>query len=157
MIVRAATDADDPALVAFMAALQAEEIAFEPNRMPPEEMAAPHVDWLLGWVESHEGSALIAEEDGTALGFAIWCVEEELGCYVLPENHRYTCITDLYVAPGSRRRGVARALVDEVTALARAAGVKRLEISTLARNSVARQFYETIFGRAYAVSYAKSI
>ncbi len=51
-------------------------------------------------------------------------------------------LNDLYVCTDHRRKGVGRALLDDMVARGRAAGVARLELATAADNAVAQQVYE---------------
>jgi ribosomal protein S18 acetylase RimI-like enzyme len=75
-----------------------------------------------------EHVALIAEEDGAAVGFLL----------ARPRSARVGYVSDLYVRPDHRRRGVARALLLE--------GLSRLDLEVVtldvdAANSDARAFY----------------
>ena len=51
-------------------------------------------------------------------------------------------LRDLYVVPGARRRGVARALVGAVRQAATAAGAIRLSVQTESGNTAALQLYQ---------------
>jgi GNAT superfamily N-acetyltransferase len=65
---------------------------------------------------------------------------------VLPASLRLGCswqLRDLYVVPGARRRGVARALVGAVRQAAIAAGAIRLSVQTEPSNIAALQLYRT--------------
>jgi GNAT superfamily N-acetyltransferase len=64
----------------------------------------------------------------------------------LPASLRLECswqLRDLYVVPGARRRGVARALVGAVRQAATAAGAIRLSVQTEPSNIAALQLYRT--------------
>ena len=64
----------------------------------------------------------------------------------LPASLRLGCswqLRDLYVVPGARRRGVARALVGAVRQAATAAGALRLSVQTEPSNIAALQLYRT--------------
>ena len=52
-------------------------------------------------------------------------------------------LRDLYVAPDHRRQGVARALVDDVVADARAAGAARISLQTEVGNDRALALYRS--------------
>jgi GNAT superfamily N-acetyltransferase len=52
-------------------------------------------------------------------------------------------LRDLYVVPGARRRGVARALVGAIRRAATAAGAIRLSVQTEPGNIAALQLYRT--------------
>jgi ribosomal protein S18 acetylase RimI-like enzyme len=75
--------------------------------------------------------ALLAEENGTAVGFAL----------ARRRGSRTARLTDLYVAPGERRRGVAEALMREVVAAYRDQGVEYLDLEVMASNTGARAVY----------------
>jgi GNAT superfamily N-acetyltransferase len=65
---------------------------------------------------------------------------------VVPASLRLGCswqLRDLYVVPGARRRGVARALVGAVRQAAIAAGAIRLSVQTEPGNLAALQLYRT--------------
>ena len=71
--------------------------------MPEEEHYRETWDEALPDVERYvaEDVALVAEEDGAAIGFAL----------AKPENARVGYLSDVYVRPDFRRRGVARELM----------------------------------------------
>jgi GNAT superfamily N-acetyltransferase len=65
---------------------------------------------------------------------------------VVPASLRLGCswqLRDLYVVPGARRGGVARALVGAVRQAATAAGAIRLSVQTESGNIAALQLYRT--------------
>lgn len=80
----------------------------------------------------------VADADGRVVGFATW-----LGTGDVTE------IDDLFVDPDWMRRGVGRALVRDLVALARRRGVRRVEVTG---NPHARAFYESVgFSRDHDV------
>jgi ribosomal protein S18 acetylase RimI-like enzyme len=90
-------------------------------------------DWddIAGDVERlllEGGVALLAEENGDAVGYALgW-----------PRNERVAYLGDLYVQPEFRRRGIGRALL-----VAAAEGLERefLVLTTETKNESARAYY----------------
>ena len=76
--------------------------------------------------------AVIAEEHGEVLGFA---------CGVM-EGRRTGDLTELYVRPNARRRGIARVLVREVVVALRERGVVSVTGGVGPENAAARRFYE---------------
>ncbi len=56
---------------------------------------------------------------------------------------RIWILNDLFVAPGERRRGIGRALLEVARDFAIATGAKRLVLSTAATNREARTLYES--------------
>jgi ribosomal protein S18 acetylase RimI-like enzyme len=78
------------------------------------------------------GSAVIAEEGGEVLGFACGVVQ----------GLRLGDLTELYVRPKARRRGIARELVRAVVAGLRERGVAFVTGGVGLDNAAARSFYE---------------
>lgn len=56
----------------------------------------------------------------------------------------YLVLYDLFVAPDARRRGLARALMEEATAFADEVGAFRLELQTARSNRAAQALYESL-------------
>ncbi|MGF1445131.1 MAG: GNAT family N-acetyltransferase [Pikeienuella sp.] len=143
--IRPATASDRPALERFMAALQEFERPIEPNRRPGAEMAALHMDFLLSRVAEHPAAGVrIAEDASGPLGFILWHVETEAGCYVLPENEVLGRITDLYIEARARGRGLGRRLIAAAEAHISAHGLTRMEIGAVAGNLDAIAAYEAL-------------
>jgi ribosomal protein S18 acetylase RimI-like enzyme len=87
-----------------------------------------HPEYLiLGPEGLAEGRTHVAEQDGSVVGFATWA--ETAGIIELE---------DLFVDPGSRRRGIATALVNRIAEVLRARGEERLEVTA---NPHALEFY----------------
>jgi ribosomal protein S18 acetylase RimI-like enzyme len=83
-----------------------------------------------------DGVALIAEQDGNAVGF-IFCV--------LGDRGRKTAhVTDIYVRPEARGQGIGRALLAEVVEPARGAGLDHVSLEVMLRNTEARHLYERL-------------
>jgi aminoglycoside 6'-N-acetyltransferase I len=99
-----------------------------------------HETWDEAWedvsVTVEEGVALVAEEDGRALGF-VFCVLGDRG-------RRTAHVTDIYVRPEARNRGIGRALLAELVEPARAAGLEHVSLEVLVRNTDARRLYERL-------------
>jgi GNAT superfamily N-acetyltransferase len=77
-----------------------------------------------------DGRTRVADADGRVIGFATW-----LGAGDVTE------IEDLFVHPDWMRRGVGRALVQDLISLAHGRGVRRVEVTG---NPHARAFYERV-------------
>jgi ribosomal protein S18 acetylase RimI-like enzyme len=96
--------------------------------------------WEEAWedlaVTVREGVALLAEEDDRAVGF-VFCV--------LGDRGRQTAhVTDIYVRPEARGRGIGRALLAELVEPARNAGLAHVSLEVLMRNTEARRLYERL-------------
>jgi ribosomal protein S18 acetylase RimI-like enzyme len=82
------------------------------------------------------GRLFVAEEGGAILGFAAASVVP------LVERDTPLCrLTAIAVAPGARRRGVGRSLVEQVEDHAREVGCDRLEVTSANRREEAHSFY----------------
>ena len=85
---------------------------------------------------------LLAELDGKAVGFATYYFT--FSTYLAK---RCVWIDDLFVDAGSRNRGIGRALLREMVALAKREDCGRIEWVTAAGNDKAIGFYERIGAR----------
>lgn len=92
------------------------------------------------WLRQHLGSgrlaAFVAEVEGETVGFAITME----GPASLRLGH-YWQVRDLFVAPGRRRLGVGRTLLDRVRNAAIAAGALRLAVQTEIDNASGLRLY----------------
>ena len=101
-------------------------------------VAGQTLAWLSDHI-SHRRLAVFGAHIGTDLAGLATTV-------ALPASLRLECswqLRDLYVVPGARRRGVARALVGGVRQAATAAGAIRLSVQTEPSNIAALQLYRT--------------
>jgi ribosomal protein S18 acetylase RimI-like enzyme len=105
-----------------------------------EELGGPDYlreSWEEAWSDLSEtvrnGVALIAEEDEHAVGF-VFCVLGDVG-------RKTAHVTDLYVAPEARSRGVGSALLAAIIEPAREAGLDHVSLEVLTRNNEARRLY----------------
>lgn len=83
-----------------------------------------------------ESVVLAAEIEGEAVGFA-----QLYPMYSSVRTSRIWVLNDLYVEPGARRRGVARALLDAAAGHARDDGAVRIVLETGRDNAAARALY----------------
>jgi GNAT superfamily N-acetyltransferase len=95
--------------------------------------------WARLMLPSSPLKARLAVEDGTVLGFAIrqnhpstWVLGDD--CY----------LEDLFITDAARGRGIGRALIEDLMALARSNGWHRLYWHTDEANTNARQLYDRI-------------
>jgi len=92
--------------------------------------------WLAANIATGRLDAFVAEVDGGIVGFAtVAPVPASL------RLARFWQIRDLFVSPGHRRRGIARALLEAVRGAATAAGAERLSLLTEADNEAALCLY----------------
>ena len=87
--------------------------------------------------DSPPGAHLVAELDGQLAGYI-----RVKPVTPLRENAHVLGIVGLAVAPGSRRRGVASALLAAAEQHARARGARKLSLRVLSSNETAMRLYE---------------
>ena len=80
----------------------------------------------------------LAVVDGVPLGFAIH--QHHPSTWVLGDD---CYLEDLFVDPAARGKGLGRALIEDLMALARAQGWHRLYWNTEATNETARRLYDS--------------
>jgi len=130
MTIRHATPDDHDLLRELWEEFEA-ELGHEPYQRETWEEA-----WEDLSVTVAEGVALVAEDDGRPVGF-VFCV--------LGDRGRHTAhVTDIYVRPEARGRGIGRALLAELVEPAREAGLAHVSLEVLMRNSEARRLYERL-------------
>jgi ribosomal protein S18 acetylase RimI-like enzyme len=107
--------------------------AFEAEVQAPEWVDVDAAQELREIAEIVEGeTALLAEDEhGEALGYVL----------ARRRGRRLARLTDLYVVPEARRRGVAEALVREVADGYRSVGIDFLDLEVMASNGTARTVY----------------
>ncbi len=131
--LRPATSADAATVHALIVALaqyerEADAVVNTPDVLRAQ-LAAPHPPF----------ECLLAEEDGTALGFALF-----FPTYSTWLGRSGLWLEDLFVLEAHRRRGIGHALLVRVAQLAIARGCGRLEWSVLDWNTPARAFYRRL-------------
>jgi GNAT superfamily N-acetyltransferase len=144
---------DRDAILAFIDGLQHFEHAIEPDRRTDAMVAGEFFDQLMGRV-AKDGAALIAEEDGCAVGWAV-VLPEENDVYVVAEERRYAYISELYVDEGARGAGIGRALVAACEAWARDKAFALIKIGVLPGNARAEKIYRLLGYDTYALSLRK--
>ena len=132
-MIRAATVADVPTILQFVRDLAAFER--EPDAVHATEPVLANA--LFGTHPAAE--AVIAEEDGTPLGFALFFHN-----FSTWTGRRGLYLEDLYVTPAARGRGVGKTLLRHLARIAVDRDCGRFEWSVLDWNADAIGFYRSI-------------
>src|ERR1700729_2659332 len=132
--LRPATPADVPQILAFIRDLATYE-------REPDAVHATEADLLRdGFGETKRFDCLIAEltdaDTTTAAGFALYFHN-----YSTWRGHAGIYLEDLYVTPSLRGKGIGRALITRVAAIAVEEGCTRLQWDVLEWNTPAIGFY----------------
>lgn len=103
-----------------------------------------------GWFmdPAHECQALVAEADGTVVGFAH---HRRFSSPYTGASHIF--LDDLFAAPAVRGRGIGRALIGRLTDMAAAEGRAGVQWMTAADNLTAQALYDTLATRTTWVTY----
>lgn len=133
LCIRPAAPADVPVILAFIRALADYE------RLPHQVVATEDAVRATLFGERPEAEVLIATLDEAPVGFALF-----FHSYSTFLARRGLYLEDLFVRPEARGRGVGRALLRELAALALARGCGRLEWSVLDWNEPAIGFYRSL-------------
>ncbi|WP_446741679.1 N-acetyltransferase family protein [Silvibacterium acidisoli] len=130
--IRFATPSDIPVILELIHALA--EYEREPHSV---EMTA---EQLLrdGFGDERFYECLIADEDGTAAGFALF-----FPIYSTWQG-RSLHLEDLFVKPEFRGRGIGKALLKQVASIAAERGCSRLQWDVLEWNQPAIDFYRSL-------------
>jgi len=135
MILRTAAPADAPAILKLAVAFYRED-----GFTTPRERLAEHLRHLL---TSDAARVAVVDEGGTIVAFAV-----STSSYGL-ENGRIAELEDLYVDAAARRRGLARALIDDSAAWARRIGAAHLEIVIAPNGLDVRHLYRYYTARGF--------
>lgn len=114
------------------------------------EGRAEVVDRVWGWLQDpgHEVDAIVAVLDGRVVGFA------HHRSYSRPsEGETGLFLDDLFTAPDVRGRGVARALIERLTEIARARGAAKVRWMTAPDNHTAQRLYDDVAARTDWLTY----
>ena len=124
---------DKPAYVSFIDGLQSYEHAFEPNRRVDAAVAEDFFAVLMKCVAEQQGRVLIAEADGTPIGWAVFVIEQN-ALYVVEGERTCGQISELFVIQEKRGQGVGQALIEACEAEAKSRGLRSMMIGVLSAN-----------------------
>lgn len=111
-----------------------------------EEVVSRTWGWLMD--PTHECAALVAESEGEILGFAH---HRRFSSPYTGTSHIF--LDDLFTVPVARGRGVGRALIGRLTAMAAAEGRAGVQWMTREDNLQAQALYDTLATRTTWVTY----
>jgi ribosomal protein S18 acetylase RimI-like enzyme len=96
--------------------------------------------------------ALLADVHGSTAGFACLRIVPAMA-----DDHPHATLTELYVRPVWRRRGVGRRLLESAETYARSAGVEQLVLLTGLGNAEAQAFYRALGYDGWALAMRKNM
>ena len=126
--IRACTADDIDGVIALERQWEQEEISYgDFNPMSREAY-----DTIL---ERFPAYFLVAECDGQLVGYIHASTDREQRVEIIPASEPYVEIEDIYVRPDFRGRDIGGELLEQVFAIAQAAGVQRFIIGTLSKET----------------------
>ncbi|HET9947543.1 MAG TPA: GNAT family N-acetyltransferase [Longimicrobiales bacterium] len=141
--IRALQTKDLPVLRRLVAEMQDFERAIVPRLPPGAEVADAYTDAMRARCEAYDGTILVAEVDGTVVGFvgiAANVPNDELD----EPQGSYALVTDLAVTAVYRGQGIGRALLAAAEEHAISVGADELRIAVLADNLGAWSLYASV-------------
>jgi ribosomal protein S18 acetylase RimI-like enzyme len=129
LLIRSATAADIPALMALMTSFYAEA-----DFPLPAAPATRAFETLVA--DPRLGGVLLATEGGEAVGHAVLTLS-----FSMEYGGLRAFVDDLYVSPAARARGVGYALLCAVRSECAARGVRALHVEVGPENGQARRLY----------------
>jgi GNAT superfamily N-acetyltransferase len=133
LTIRPATPDDIPQILAFIRELAEYE-------REPAAAVATYDDLLRdGFSEPKRFHCLMAEFENAPAGFALYFYN-----YSTWRGHAGIYLEDIFVRPAFRGKGIGKALLTKVAAIAAAEGCPRLEWAVLNWNTPAIDFYNSI-------------
>ena len=136
-------DSDRDSILAGITDLQDVERGISDTRLPGAEVAEKYFQYLQTELAEKRGTLLVARHEGKVAGFASCMIEQDDTPAETPESTTYGYISDAYVAPAYRGRGVFGELNQSAEEyLSGFPDVKIIRLTVLAGNESAVKAYE---------------
>jgi ribosomal protein S18 acetylase RimI-like enzyme len=148
---------DRPVIEAFVAAIQEHERLLVPALRAGAEIAAGYAAHIVAQVERKDGVLILAKAGADSVGFACAWMDEDDDPLLAADHRPHALVSDLYVRPEWRRRGIGRALLDEIEQIMRRRGARKLCITAKAANIAAVRSYEAAQFRPYEIDFWKEL
>jgi ribosomal protein S18 acetylase RimI-like enzyme len=140
--IRKATEDDFTALGRMAAELVRLHHALDDKRfLIVDDIEQGYGRWLVRESKNEKAVVLVAEIGGEVVGYA-WATLEDRDWMLLREA--CGALQDIYVDASARRRGVARKLLEEMSARLGELGAPRVVLMTAAKNDAAQRFFESM-------------
>lgn len=138
-IIRSATTADLSALGVLGAALARQHYTYDTSRFAFfEKIEGVFAEFFAAQIEREDATVIVAEQNGTIIGYAYVAVEHESVTSIL---ERSAWLHDIYLLPEARGTGAGTQLLDASINAARTLGSRGLMISVSPHNSTARDLF----------------
>jgi ribosomal protein S18 acetylase RimI-like enzyme len=159
-VIRRFADDDRPELERLMNAFGDEIAAMDPLRrlIRADEFGRFYVDKMLADAVEQKGLVLVAEDQGSIVGFAAGALYDrrEKDAYQVVPFHDGS-VTELYVVPEARNQGIGTALVEACEGWFRENGCGAVHIEVFAPNEGAIRFYKRLGYEARDIHQIKTL
>src|SRR5262249_46520467 len=108
---------------------------------PGNEIREEYFKKVSKQIEKNEGVVLVAEDERKALGFLVGFVSEDDDVLVDEAFNRFAYVSDVFVVPEARGKGVGQKLLDEFRRLMKVRGLKWVRIGLKSKNKLALSSY----------------
>jgi len=98
-------------------------------------------DYPKSVIEGTNGDIFVSEINGEIVGF-IHVEEGKTPPYPSVIQHKFACITDFYVMPDYRKRGIGKLLLGKAKEWSINRGLEYMELLVLEENEIGKSFYE---------------
>lgn len=145
MNIREYQEKDRPALLEMIAILQDYEAVMQPGMLPGSEMAEKMLVHTLSECKEKDGKIYLADVDDKVVGFVYFFVlKEETDLMYYDPEITSVYVSDYLVLEEYRGKGIGRALMEKVEEYAKELGIKKIKLTVLAKNSLARETYKKL-------------
>jgi ribosomal protein S18 acetylase RimI-like enzyme len=156
--LRALRPDDRHTMLGFLRQLADDEAGFHWAMRPGSEMTMAEVDRAIAEIAAEDGTIVIAELDGRPVGYAGVVCQDARDEFELKDEWRWRgLVTDIYVAPEGRRRGIAQALLGAAEAHVLSRGIGWLQICVSPDNGPANALYAKAGFRDYELVLEKRL
>jgi ribosomal protein S18 acetylase RimI-like enzyme len=124
---------------------------------PAKDGCHAYVRQLRNDIDAHQGVLLIAEANDGIVGVLTGYVDSGGDPLVAAEFDRSAYISDLFVHPQWRRKGVATSLMREFEKIMRRTGLEWATVCVKSKNVEARSAYQVCDYEEYEIVYAKKL
>jgi GNAT superfamily N-acetyltransferase len=145
---------DKAAILSFIDGMQTFEHAIESDRRIDMRVAEEFFAEIFARVQGRGGVALLCEEQGSPVGWAV-VYRDENEVYVHADERQFAYISELFVVEAARGHGIGKMLVAACEAWARDHGLGVVMINVLRDNKRAEKIYRAAGYETYYTSLRK--
>jgi ribosomal protein S18 acetylase RimI-like enzyme len=129
--IRSALNADDDRLIGAIIDQQEYERKLHDTRLPGVQIGRAYLKYLKAKVASSNGALFIAELSDVFVGYAACWIEHDKNVTEADYSNHFGYVTDTYVVPDLRGRGLVAYLLEAAERHIRKSDVSRMGIRTV--------------------------